>query len=191
VEKITNEYSLPKRYILYEGSSRPSKNLRKMLRGFSILRKNRADLQDVECVLVLHGDAHKDEVKSLVRQLGLADKVHLLAEVSTENLKILYKKAQILMFVTKYEGFGFPILQAQAVGTPVLTSTSAALPEISRNSAILVDPDKEDEIAGGLVTLLTDKSRYDDLIQLGYENVKKYSWKNTASRVLEVYQHLA
>ena len=107
-----------------------------------------------------------------------------------EELKMIYKKSLILFFVTKYEGFGFPVLQAQAVGTPVLASTSAALPEITRDSALLVDPDNEDEITAGLIRLLSDQSLYKAFVQRGHENVKKYSWHNTASRVLQAYKHL-
>ena len=98
--------------------------------------------------------------------------------------------ALLLLFATKYEGFGFPVLQAQAVGTPALISTSAALPEITRGSALSIDPDSPEAIAEGLIRLLTDQALYKGVVNSGSENVKQYSWLNTARRVIEIYKHL-
>lgn len=190
VREVTERFALPERYILYEGTCRPSKNLKNMLRGFYNLSKLRQDFQNIYLILALQEDGYLRDVKQLIEQTHLSQRVRILTGVRSDELKVLYKKALLLYFVTKYEGFGFPVLQAQAVGTPVLASTSAALPEVGRDGALFVDPDDPGEITNELLRLLTNQSLHTELVNRGYENVKKYSWRNTASRVLEIYKHL-
>lgn len=183
-------YNLPERYILYEGGCRPSKNVRNMLRGFTIFTRERQDLQNIQIVLALQDDGYLDSVKRMIKSMHLCKQARIITGLNDYELKIIYKDALLLLFVTKYEGFGFPALQSQAVGTPVIASTSAALPEVVRDSAILVDPDDSNEIGNAIIRLLTDQSLYQDLVRRGAENVKKYSWNNTARQVLEMYKHL-
>ena len=183
-------YELPERYILYEGGCRPSKNVRNMLRGFSIFARERQDLQNIHFVLALQDDGYLENIKQHIKSMHLGKQVRIITGLNDEELKILYKNALLLLFVTKYEGFGFPVLQAQSVGTPVIASTSAALPEVVRNSAILAEPNDINQIGHAIICLLTDQSLYQDLVRRGTENVKKYSWNNTARLVLEMYKHL-
>ena len=188
--RVTERLALPERYILYEGTCRPSKNLKNMLRGFYSLSRRRQDFQNIYLLLALHDDGYLKDVKQLIEETHLSEQVRIITGLRSDELKVLYKKALLLFFVTKYEGFGFPVLQAQAVGTPVLASTSAALPEVGRDAALFVDPDNPGEITNELQRLLTDQSLHTELVKRGYENVKKYSWHNTAHRVLEIYKHL-
>lgn len=190
IRRATETLQLPEQYILYEGGGRPSKNLHRMLRAFARVRHEQPNLQNLVLILNLYDDGYTGQVKRLIKNLGLTQYVRIINSLRGEERRVLYKQAKLLFFVTKYEGFGFPLLEAQAVGTPVLASTSAALPEISGESALLVDPDNEEEIAAGLIRLLTDQGLYQELINKGYANVQKYSWRHTVTQLLEVYNHL-
>ncbi len=188
---FTKAHDLPERYLLYEGSCRPSKNIRNMLSAFKILYTQRQDFKNIVFILALYDDGYLEDVKDMIKDMRISERVRVLTSLRQEEIRILYKKAHIMLFITKYEGFGFPVLQSQAAGTPVVVSTSAALPEITRGSALTVEPDDPEEIAVGISRLLTDQSLYKELVKRGYENAKQYSWENTARRVLEIYRHIA
>jgi len=96
----------------------------------------------------------------------------------------------LLYFVTKFEGFGLPVLEAQAQGLPVLASTHGALPEIAGKAAILCDPDDVDSIVEGLARYFNDPALRDRMISAGYENLKRFSWEKAAQEVLNMYNHL-
>lgn len=87
-----------------------------------------------------------------------------------------------------YEGFGFPVLEAQACGVPVLTSTVSSLPEVAGDAAWLVEPTDVDAITEGLHRLLTDEGLRARLIACGYRNVQRFSWAQAARRVLSVLE---
>ncbi len=190
IRRVTESHALPERYILYNGGCRPSKNLKSMVQSFVSLVRERPDLQNIQFILAVHDDGYLGDVKKYIQQKGIDERIKIIIGAGIDELRVLYKKALLLAFVTKYEGFGFPVLQAQAAGTPVLASTSAALPEVSRNAALLVDADDTSEIKAGFLKLLTDQSLYQELVKRGGENVKKYSWNNTARQVIEMYKHL-
>ncbi|QQG43450.1 MAG: glycosyltransferase family 4 protein [Candidatus Daviesbacteria bacterium] len=106
------------------------------------------------------------------------------------ELPLLYSTATLLLYPSLYEGFGLPILEAEACGTPVITSNISSMPEVAGKSALLVDPLNQEEITKKVTEAMEDAKLREDLIKLGLENVKRFSWEKAAQETTEVYRRL-
>lgn len=110
--------------------------------------------------------------------------------LTDEALYQVYANCDILFFASFYEGFGMPIIEAQAVGRPVITSNLGAMKEVAGNSAVLVAPDNVSEIKQAIEKLLTDSRHYADRVQAGLENIKPYHHDKIANDYLAVYNEM-
>ena len=117
----------------------------------------------------------------------MSDYVHLIGFVDDADLPALYTSAEITVFPSLYEGFGFPVLESIACATPVVTSNVSSLPEVGGDVALLVNPTNVDEIIQAIQKLLDDPDRYQNLSQRGLEHVKKFSWANSAKQLKQIY----
>ena len=99
----------------------------------------------------------------------------------------VYSMAQGLIFVSTYEGFGFPVLEGMACGTPVVTSKVSSMPEVAGEAAILVDPYDSVQIADGMERL-TRLETVEEYREKGLQRVKEFSWKKAAKRTLKVLE---
>jgi glycosyltransferase involved in cell wall biosynthesis len=108
-----------------------------------------------------------------------------------EVLRIFYDLAKVFVFPSLYEGFGLPPLEAMAHGTPVLTSNTSSIPEVVGNAAVMVNPENVFEIMRALERVLIDQSLREKMRQRGYEQVKKFSWKDSAEAILQAYKQVA
>jgi glycosyltransferase involved in cell wall biosynthesis len=106
-------------------------------------------------------------------------------------LRIFYDLAKVFVFPSLYEGFGLPPLEAMAHGTPVLTSNTSSIPEVVGNAAVMVNPENVFEIMRALERVLIDQPLREKMRQRGYEQVKKFSWKNSAEALLSAYEKIA
>ncbi len=110
--------------------------------------------------------------------------------LSDEQVFERYVACDVLFIASLYEGFGMPIIEAQAVGRPVVTSSIGAMLEVGEGSALLVDPLKPEEIAAAIASLISDKKYYDEVVDRGLQNAAKYDHKIIAEQYLEVYKEL-
>ena len=108
--------------------------------------------------------------------------------VADSDKAALLSGAMALLYPSLHEGFGFPLLEAQACGTPVLASITSSLPEVAGDSALLVDPLDVDEMATAISDLATDPLLRAELTALGKVNVKRFGWWETAVNVLDVLE---
>ena len=173
---VLKKYGLEeKRYVLYVGRLEPKKNILRMIGAHQTLRRAQGDKTPL---LVLAGrnlmDIYSDE------------NIKLLDYVPEEDKQALYQGAAVFLFPTLYEGFGLPILEAQAAGTPVITSNTASNPEIAGQGAVIVNPDSEHEIAEAVKQLTSNRELATEKIKLGYENIKRFAWDKTARLTLSV-----
>ena len=154
IARVRASYALPERYVLYVGNFKPHKNLPRLVRAWA-----RVD-PDVRAShhLVLAGarDDAATALDALVREVGLAGRVHCPGFVADGDLAALYSGATALALPSLYEGFGVPVIEAMACGTPVLCSNTTSLREVAADAALLVDPSDERSIADGLTRLLAD-----------------------------------
>jgi glycosyltransferase involved in cell wall biosynthesis len=182
-EYLARTYHLPDRYLLYVGKIQPRKNLVRLLHAFHRLRPAHPDLH-----LVLAGVRGwmDEEVGRAVELLDLAGAVHFTGPV-TGDLPALYSLAEMLVFPSLYEGFGFPLIEAMACGLPVVTSATSSLGEVAGNAALCVDPTSVEEIAAAIDTILRDTGRRERLRQDGLVRAQQFSWPQCAAETLACY----
>jgi alpha-1,3-rhamnosyl/mannosyltransferase len=113
------------------------------------------------------------------------DGTRWLGEVDDDELARLYRGARALLYPSRYEGFGIPILEAMRTGTPVVTSRGGATEEVAGGAAVLVDPEDPGSIADGIAE--ADRRR-DELRALGFARAREFSWDDVAERTLRVYE---
>lgn len=184
IETTLRALDLPSRkYILAVGSLEPRKNLPRLLAAW---RKVETKL-DGTAWLVIAGGKGKGLVFGDGVGLGeLPRRVHLTGQVPDKLLPGLYSGATGFAYVSEYEGFGLPPLEAMASGVPVLVSDTSVFPEVVGDAGIMVSPYDVDEIAAGILQLLSGDQRLRELRQLGLERAAMFSWDRTASETLNV-----
>lgn len=104
--------------------------------------------------------------------------------MSGQELKSMYSMAALYVYPSWYEGFGLPILEAQACGCPVLISNLTSCPEAAGEGAHFVDPYSVEAIKEGILRMLTDQDYKNTLIKKGYENIKRFSWEKSAEVII-------
>lgn len=129
----------------------------------------------------------QDELAKL-KEYGIAHTVY--NNLSDEQVYERYVVCDVLFMASFYEGFGMPIIEAQSVGRPVITGNIGAMKEVGEGSAILVDPHSVAEIRDAILSLLSNRQWYDDVVVRGYENASKYNYRKIAEQYLEVYKEL-
>jgi glycosyltransferase involved in cell wall biosynthesis len=162
-------------YVLAVATLEPRKNLPRLVDGFRRARLDGAELR----VAGASGWGGVAVAGTRVRWLG---------EVGTEELARLYRGALCVAYVSLYEGFGLPVLEAMACGSPVVISQAPALREVAGEAAIAVDALDPDAIAAGLEEAI---ARRDELVGPGLARAAQFSWADAARRTLAVYRSAA
>ena len=176
-------------YILFVGGVEANKNFLRLLDAFAGVNSQMSHVK-----LVAPGGQFVNEekietkmIKAGVKELGLEDSVEFPGFVEQKDLVELYRKALVFVYPSYYEGFGFPVLEAMACGTPVVTSDASSLPEVGGLAVVYVDPFSVESIAEGIKKVLRlDEFDYQEMIQKGLEQSKKFSWQKCAQETLEV-----
>jgi glycosyltransferase involved in cell wall biosynthesis len=174
-------------YILYVGTLQPRKNLVRLVDAFAAVRRQHPDL-----ILVLAGRRGwlADPLFARVNALGLQEAVRFPGYVADDDLPALLSGALCFAFPSLHEGFGFPVLEAQACGAPVLAANTSSLPEVAGEGALLVDPLDTDAIAAGLLRLAGDPVLRARLQAAGFANLQRFSWQRCARETLAVLEAL-
>lgn len=174
-------------YLFTVGTVQPRKNYVRLVLALQQLRREGYDLDLVIC----GGKGWlADPLYEAIRSENLEEHVHLIGFADDADLPALYSGAEIVAFPSLYEGFGFPVLEGMACGTPVVTSRVSSLPEVAGNAAMLVNPLDLDEIVNAIRRLLDDSALRAELIQKGYEQVKRFTWEASANHLRQIYTAL-
>ncbi|MFN8177963.1 MAG: glycosyltransferase family 1 protein [bacterium] len=179
-------YDLARPYVLCVSEFRPHKNYARLVRAFAASRG--AALHD----LVLVGQRHaQDETpEQWAEEPGLAGRVRVLTDVSSDDLVAAYTGADLFALVSLHEGFGLPILEAMACGAPVIASRTTAAGEVAGDGALLVDPESEPEITAALDRVAGDRAEGARLREAGFARAKEFTWEQAARRTLAVYEEV-
>ncbi len=196
--RIFNSYNLTEPYICYFGGLEENKNVSQVLAAFAKLADRYPDLK-----LVIGGGEFKlgwdhkatplneraEMLFELAKELKVAHKMILTGFVETDHQPVIYKYAKAFVHLSKIEGFGLTVLEPQAVGTPVVGSNSSTYPEILGDSALLVPPDDTQAIATQIERVIANdeasQALRSKLAAAGRENIKRFSWVNTAALTLK------
>ena len=188
VERVLLRHRLQAPYFLYVGTLEPRKNLVRLLKAFSLVRRN--GLGNIHLVLAGRKGWKFEEIFDEIRKLNLHDSVRQLGYLADEDLPGLIKGARALVYPSLYEGFGLPPLEAMAVGTPVLTSNTSSLPEVVGGAGVMVDPEDVEALAMALERLWTDETWGESLRMKGYRQAQRFTWDKAAKQTLELYHSL-
>jgi glycosyltransferase involved in cell wall biosynthesis len=177
-------------FVLYVGGLNPHKNIPALIRAFAKVREARAGLR-----LVLAGGYAEDrfkvvyqDLRELVRKLGIEDSVTFAGYVSDEELCRLYNRAALFASASLDEGFGLPVLEAMACGTPVVVNSGNAMEEIAGDAGLVVDARDEAELARAIERILGDPGLAAELSARGLRRAASFSWDESARRLLRVLE---
>lgn len=184
LKRVREKYGLPDRFFLTFSTLEPRKNLESVMKAFSIFRKKQP-LETYRLVLAGRQDS------KMFGKVFLEEHPDILLAgfVEDGDKAALYTLARGLIFVSTYEGFGLPILEAMACGTPVISSSCASMPEVMGEAGITVDPYDTEKIADAMERLTLDEV-WADYREKGFERVKEFSWKKAARATLKVLTSL-
>jgi alpha-1,3-rhamnosyl/mannosyltransferase len=122
-----------------------------------------------------------------IRELGLESRVEWLGQVSVGDMPGIYADADVCVYPSLYEGFGFPPLESMACGTPVVASNASCLPEVLDGAALLVEPADVNALAAAVESVLSNQELRDRLVESGRKHVAGFTWKRCAEQTVAVY----
>jgi glycosyltransferase involved in cell wall biosynthesis len=180
------KFSDGKPYFFFVGAIHPRKNLVNLFRAFDIFREN-----DNEGTKLLVAGARKwwtGEIADVFEKMKFRDDVIFTGRLDTGDMQKVMGSALALTYVSYFEGFGIPIVEAFRCGTPVITSNVTSMPEIAGEAALLVDPFKPDDIAQAMHSISTDAVLRARLIKAGNERASCFTWDKSAERLWETIE---
>jgi glycosyltransferase involved in cell wall biosynthesis len=191
VDAIRRKYGIPpgRRYVIGFGGADPRKNTQRVIEAWARLPER---LKSTHCLLLVGNQQPAwRRLQELADTLGVAATCRLYGFADEGDIAPLLSGAAALCYPSLSEGFGLPLVDAFECGTPVLTSGTTSLGEIAGDAAIRVDPSSVDEIASGLVTLLSDARHTEEL--LGHARARRglFSWKTCAETVIATLEFAA
>jgi glycosyltransferase involved in cell wall biosynthesis len=184
-------YQIHYPYLLYAGSVRPQKNVARIIEAFAVLRadlENHPRYKDLRLVIIGDEMSKYPNIRRAVLQGRVEKLVRFLGFVPADALQAFYSSAEAFVFPSLYEGFGLPPLEAMASGTPVVTSGVSSLPEVVGDAAMIVKPENVFDIARGIKEVLLNEPLRCGLVERGLEQVRRFSWYDTAHQVLDTYR---
>ncbi len=173
------------RYLLTVGSIEPRKNLRTLIAAWSLVV---ADLPEDIWLVVAGGKGSALVFADTAGLDALPPRVHLTGHVADELLPALYAGAAAFAYMSLYEGFGLPPLEAMASGVPVLVSNGTAFPEVVADCGLYADPTNPADIAQQLLRLLTDRELAADLAARGLQRAAAFTWERCVAQTLSVFE---
>jgi glycosyltransferase involved in cell wall biosynthesis len=186
VLRVVQKYDLKRPYILYVGTIEPRKNVDTLLDAYQQLPNSiRSDAG-----LVIAGPMGWASESTRRRLEESKNGVRYLGYVPEDDLPALMAGAIVFTYLSRYEGFGFPVAQSMACGVPVVVSNSSSLPEVAGDAGLLVDPESPSEVAATLDRLLTGAELRSDLSQRGRTRAEQFRWGECARRSLDFFHNL-
>jgi glycosyltransferase involved in cell wall biosynthesis len=190
-QRILERYQISYPFLLYAGNIRPHKNVPRLVEAFAVVRDQLSShpvYKDLRLIIIGDTISQYPSVRQAVIKSRAEAVVRFLGFVPFDTLRCFYESAAAFVFVSRYEGFGLPPLEAMACGTPVVASNVSSLPEVVGDSAVQVNPENVFEIARGIKEVLLDDDLRATLIRCGRDQARRFSWDSTAREVLEIYR---
>jgi glycosyltransferase involved in cell wall biosynthesis len=180
---VRNEFSKGCEYFFFIGTLHPRKNLVNLFKAFDLFKQS--DARSIKLVLSGARMWWTDEIKQAYESMQYREDVIFTGRVSDRKLATLMASALALTYVSYFEGFGIPILEAFCCDTPVITSNVTSMPEVAGNAAILADPFSVTTIAEAMQKIASDPRLREKLILAGREQRKMFSWQQSAEKLWE------
>ena len=210
-KKVMEKYGLSGNFILYFGTIEPRKNLISVIKAFELVKekflnpdletnwkgfegivtgKKKGVFSDLKLVIAgAKGWLYKDIFKAVKNSQHKKD-IIFTGLIEDKDKPYLYNLAEVFIYPSFFEGFGFPPLEAMACGVPTIVSNASSLSEVVGDGAIMVNPYNVDELAYAIKKVLEDEDLRENLVKKGLKQAKKFDWDKTAKEVLEVFKKL-
>ncbi len=178
IQQILSKHGITGRYFIVTGTLHPRKNTHGTIEAYSLFRQG--NHSDVKLVFAGNNKWFSSELKNSLNSSNFRDDIIFTGRVSDTDMNALIHGAYALIFVSFFEGFGLPIIEAAAAGIPVITSNNSSMKEIASDSALLVNPESADEIADAMLRIVSDDDLRRRLISSSKDLPGKFSWSITA-----------
>jgi glycosyltransferase involved in cell wall biosynthesis len=185
LQATKEKFALPDDFLLVLGTIEPRKNIESAIEAFNLAKQNNSELKNLQLIIAGEIGWKNKRIFKFANQSRFKDQIKFIGYVNKEDKPFIYNLAKALIFPSFYEGFGLPVLEAQACGLPVIASIDSSLIEILNNSAFLAKPDDLTELANGINIIMTNSDYKNNLINRGQENAKKFSWQKCAQETLD------
>ena len=174
----------PDEYLLFTGNRRAYKNFDTLIAAFGQLRQQFPGLH----LVCAGGGAFSPDELEMLRKAGVEGRTHQFGYLTDGQLNRLYREARAFVFPSRYEGFGFPILEAFGQGCPVVLSGASCFPEIAQDAALYFDPLDPTELCDQLTRVLRDQTLRNALTRWGRTRVRDFTWPRTVAGTQRVYE---
>ena len=187
--EVKKKYHLPNRFFFFLGNTDPKKNTAGVIKAYSdFIKQTKAD---IKLVLVDFDRNHLKKILQAIHDPQLIDHILLPGYIQNKDLPGIYSQSLLYLYPSFRESFGIPILEAMACGAPVISSNCSSMPEVAEKAAVLIDPYNPETLTKALIDLYANQDKKNELIALGFQQTKKFSWKKMAENVQVIYQQLA
>lgn len=182
---------MPVRFLLHVGDLHARRNLAMVARALDRVRRRSPALRETSLVLAGVDRGTGGELARLGERSGRAvPLVTFAGAVAESTLVALYRHAAALVYPSRYEGFGLPLLEAMSCGTPVIAANTSSIPEVVGDAGVLLDPEDEDAWVEAIARVLDDPGHVAQLTRMGLARAATFSWRRTALETAAVYRRL-
>jgi glycosyltransferase involved in cell wall biosynthesis len=189
LKKFRKIHNLENPFLFYLGVIEPRKNITAIIRAFNIL-KTEKEFKNLKLVIAGPKGWLYEKIFKEAKNSKFQEEIIFWGPATLGEALYLYNSAEVFVYPSFFEGFGFPPLEAQACGLPVITSTRSSLPEVMGDSALMVDPWRIDDLTLAIKNLLISQSDQRRLQKTGFSNVKRFNWGKTSQETIEVFTKL-
>lgn len=178
IEAVSQKWNLS-RYVIYVGETNRRKNILRLIQAVDGLP------EDIALVLVGGSFLKAQDLVQAVKQIKYPRRVRLTGHLEDPEMVALISGAEVMVFPSLAEGFGFPVIEAMACGTPVITSITSSLPEAANGAALLVNPVSVESIQQGIQQLLDSPQQRERLRSKGFQHTSQLTWEHCAKHFLD------
>ena len=187
--KIQNQYSQGCEFFLFIGSLHKRKNIRNLLLAFDLYKSN--NLKSKNKLIIIGNKKWWDKTtENDFKKMRFKKEVVFLGSVEDNIMKLILASAKALVFISIFEGFGLPIIEAMKSGVPVITSNTSSMPEVAGNAALIVNPHDINEISAAIQKIDTNETLRNQLIKKGHERIKFFDWEKTSEEIGKIFKNL-
>ncbi len=187
--KTRERYSNSCPYFYFVGSLHKRKNLTNLFKAFDSFKSKTKS--DVKLLIVGNKKWWKGEIEDTFNAMEYKNEVVFTGRIPLEEVNRIASASLSLVFVSFFEGFGLPLLEAYRSSTAVITSNTSSMPEVAGQGALYANPYNVESICEAMIELYKNPSLREDLIKKGQEQAKKYSWDKTAELVWKAIEQVA
>jgi glycosyltransferase involved in cell wall biosynthesis len=183
-DEILSKYNLPSRFILTVGTIEPRKN------QLAVLKAIDRHALGVPYVIVGKSTEYKQQIIEYIHMNRLSDQVYFLHDVPDADLPALYQQALCMVYISHYEGFGLPVVEAMASGCPVIASSVSCLPEIGADAALYCEPMDENAIGEMILKLIHDENLQQELSRRGKARAQFFHPEYRVNALMDLYKNV-